>query len=96
MALDVSIAVENVFTEAFNLTRVRNHIFVLLSGTWVADVYIQISADGGTTWVNAISALTGNGVTIKEFWSTELGLLCRVGVPTSDFTSGPVVLSVRF
>lgn len=96
MALDATITAEDTFTDAFNLSQIRNHVFISLLGTWVANVRVQLSFDGGTTWKNVDAALTSNGVTIKSNWVTGLGLLCRVGVPTGDFTSGSIDLSVRY
>lgn len=83
-----SIAAQNTFSSTVAIAGPFN---VSLSGTWVATVHLQRSYDAGVTWMD-VASYTAN---IEDRGNEpETGVLYRVGVKTSNYTSGTVVARI--
>jgi len=88
-----TIAAENTFSDP---CKIVGHASFSLSGTWVATVYLQRTADGinysdVTNETGTVLTWTGN-VTANVFEATNSDLvLYRFGVKTGDYTSGTIV-----
>ena len=70
---------------------------VVLSGTFVAIVVIEVSYDGGATWVPVLSTATGTAVALSApgvypYRQGEAGVLTRLRC--SSLTSGTVTWRV--
>jgi hypothetical protein len=106
-----SLTAENTFTTITNNTTQNStgtiglplygSFLINLQGTWVANVYIQRSSDGGTTWYDVTTGkasataliMTNNGERIV--CEPARGVIYRVGIKTGGYTSGTVVISIE-
>lgn len=79
-----SITAQNTFTTPVQL---EGYFNLSISGTWAATVTVQRSIDNAT-WVD-VDTFTANSEEVG--FEPEL-MWYRVGVKTSEFTSGTVVL----
>ncbi len=84
-----NITVEDTFSDPIKTVGDERRLHISLSGTWVAIVTIQVSRDGGTSWLD-VDTFTVNGENVGEI-PAKAGWRYRFGVETGDFTSGTVV-----
>ena len=106
-----SLTAENTFTTITNNTTqdssgtegltLYGSFLINLQGTWVANVYIQRSSDGGTTWYDVTTGtasatalvMTNNGP--RVVLEPARGVIYRVGIKTGGYTSGTVIINIE-
>lgn len=102
--LDVSVALSGMTANnaAAQITlQGTNSVSVLLSGTWVGTLTPQVSADGGTTWVNTLffnpasQTFTTTVTTTGTFDILGTGGKSHARVLLSPYTSGTVTGNLR-
>jgi hypothetical protein len=83
-----SLTAQNTGTDALEMSdRFYN---VSVSGTWSATLFLQRSFDGGATWLDVWSRTTNVELAAQE--ETERGVVYRLFIKTSGFSSGTAVL----
>jgi len=93
-----SITAENNFTNAIKVTGVATQrIFTIIrSNTWVATVTLQRSLDSATSGFADVTTYTNNAtITFDDTLDNQIAWY-RIGVKTSDFTSGTVDLTLDY
>jgi len=88
MANSIAITAQNTFC---NPVYVHEHGALVITGTFVATVTLQCSADGSTGWTDT-DTFTGVGV---NTFTDYTGQWYRAGVKTGNFTSGTVNVNLR-
>ena len=88
-----SVTAENEFTPTLGGDHSNRIINVSISGTFVAVVRVQRSFDNGATF-HTMESYNSPTERIGDF--AEAGVLWRAGVPTGDFTSGPVEIRLSY
>lgn len=65
---------------------------ISVAGTFVGNVNLQRSWDGGTTWIDAVTAIAAAG---ESSHTSNTKLLYRIGLKaSSDYTSGTITINV--
>lgn len=80
-----AIAADNTFTGAVRLDGPFN---LSVSGSFVADIALQRSFDGGASW-NTVESYDAPTEKIGD--SPEPGILWRLGCPSGGYTSGTAI-----
>lgn len=78
-----------------------NTATIVLSGTWVASVVLEISADGGSTWgsTDSFDITSGDWSTLPKsdnetYFLNTIGAVTHVRARCSAYTSGTVSVSI--
>ncbi|MHA1462013.1 MAG: hypothetical protein ACTSQ0_02985 [Candidatus Heimdallarchaeota archaeon] len=82
-----TISAENTFTDSIIIETSGDTFIVSLTGTWEATVTVQKSFDEGTTWLDVSNTTIPESIEVASY---EDNVWWRIGVKTSDYTSGDV------
>ena len=87
-AVSASLTAQNTFTAPLKVLGEAN---VWISGTWAGTLTLQASYDAGGTWLD-VQTYTANGIDI--LYEPEVGVCCRIGFKTGQYTSGTAVVRI--
>ena len=87
-AVSASLTAQNTFTAPLKVLGDAN---VWISGPWTGTLTLQASYDAGGTWLD-VQTYTANGIDI--LYEPEVGVCCRIGFKTGQYTYGTAVVRI--
>lgn len=88
-AVSASLTAQNTFTAPLKVLGEAN---VWISGTWAGTLTLQASHDNGGTWHDVEPPYTAN--LLDVVYEPEVGVCCRIGFKTGQYTSGTAVVRI--
>lgn len=85
-----TLSAENTFCAGVNI---QGEASLLTSGTWSGTLTMQVSFDGGTTWVDVPSGSFTSNVD-RRFKEPAARVQYRVGFKTGGYTSGDATVTI--
>lgn len=87
-SVSASLSAANTYTTAMAF---RGEANIWISGTWAGTITLQATYDNGATWLD-VQTYTANGIDI--LYEPEVGISCRIGFKTGQYTSGTAVVRI--